>query len=64
MIDNPHEILGVKRGSGAAYTLYKIARDFGKIELIVVIRWKTGLGLKESKDLAEAFINAESAVRS
>lgn len=44
---------------GQAYTIRRIANHLGKIEAIVMIRWKTGKGLVESKNWLEDFLDSD-----
>ena len=50
------DYFGLELSSGAAYALYHIADRLGKIEAIAMVRWKTGMGLVESKDWLERFL--------
>lgn len=50
------EDFGLGLSSGAAHTLYRIATRMGKIEAIAMVRWKTGMGLVESKNWVEQFL--------
>jgi ribosomal protein L7/L12 len=47
---------GLQMSSGAAHALYSIASRLGKIEAIAMVRWKTGMGLVESKNWLEQFM--------
>ena len=47
---------GLELSSGAAHALYRIATRLGKIEAIAMVRWKTGMGLVESKNWVEQFL--------
>lgn len=48
---------GLKLSSGGAHALHRIATRLGKIEAIAMVRWKTGMGLIESKNWIEQFLD-------
>lgn len=52
----PRNPYGLEMSSGAAAALYRIATIVGKIEAIAMVRWRTGMGLIESKEWVERFM--------
>lgn len=51
-----YDYFGLQLSSGAAVALQNIAERLGKIEAIAMVRWKTGMGLVESKEWVEKFL--------
>ncbi|MDE2020697.1 MAG: hypothetical protein KGJ13_10210 [Patescibacteria group bacterium] len=47
---------GLGLSSGASHALYCIATNIGKIEAIEMVRWKSGMGLVESKNWVNQFL--------
>ncbi len=55
-MDNVANYFGLELSSGAAHALERIATNLGKIEVIAMVRWKTGMSMVESKDWVERFL--------
>ena len=57
------DYFGLEMSSGAAHALERIATEFGKIEAIAMVRWKTGMGLAECKNWLEKFLETREKMK-